>query len=257
MTLAQIQRDFRAFIISGSPAIEAAIGEDARRGLAVYHHAFRANLIACLQDTFEKTAAWLGEDAFERAALAHIEKHPPTSWTLSAYGEGFDETLAARYPADPEVAELAWLDWRLRRAFDGPDADVQDPADLAGVDWSQAVLRLAPTLALREIDTNVAALWKGMTDGGAPPPAAMLDTPQGLAVWRRDLSPQFRALTAIEYRSLEWAMSGATFGDICVRVAQAVLPSDDPVTVAGGFLGRWFAERIVIGASGPMARHGA
>ncbi len=138
MTLEQIQRDFRAHIVSGSPAIEAAIVGDARRGLAVYHHAYRANLIACLRDSFEKTAAWLGDDAFERAALGHIEANPPRSWTLGVYGHGFDDTLATRFPADPEIAELAWLDWRLRRAFDGPDVEIEDPAASADLDWESS-----------------------------------------------------------------------------------------------------------------------
>jgi hypothetical protein len=251
MTLAQLQRDFRAYIVNRSPAIESAIAKEARRGLAVYHHAFRANLVACLNDAYEKTAAWLGEEAFERAALGHIEAHPPTSWTLSDYGGDFDATLAARYPADPEVAEMAWLDWRLRRAFDGPDARIQDPAALAGRDWEQVVLRLAPTLALREVETNVAALWSGMAEGGRPPPAEALDARRGLAVWRRDLSPQFRTLDCVEYRALERAHSGATFGEICMGVAEDVPPSEDPAAAAGGLLGRWFAEQIVIGAEMP------
>jgi len=251
MTLAQLQRDFRAYIVTGSPAVEAAIADGAGRGLAVYHHAFRANLIACLTDTFEKTAAWLGEDAFERAALAHIEAHPPTSWTMSDYGESFDDTLAARYPADPEVAELAWLDWRLRRAFDGPDTQIQDPAGLADLDWERAALRLAPTLALRGVETNVAALWSGMAEGAKPPPAAILDEPRGLAAWRRDLTPQFRTLGTVEHRALERARSGATFGDICAGVAGDIPPSEDPAATAGALLARWFAEQIVIGATGP------
>jgi len=249
MTLVQLQRDFRAYIVAGSPAVEAAIAEDARRGLAVYHHAFRANLIACLKDTFEKTAAWLGEDAFERAALAHIEAHPPASWTMSDYGGDFEDTLAARYPADPEVAELAWLDWRLRRAFDGPDSEIQDPAGLADLDWERAVLRLAPTLALREVETNAPALWSGMAEDAEPPPAVMLDERSGLAVWRRDLIPQFRTLEIVEHRALERARSGATFGDICIGVAEDIRPSQDPAAAAGGLLGRWFAEQIVTGAA--------
>ena len=252
MTLAQLQRDFRAYIVAGSPAVEAAIAEDARRGLAVYHHAFRANLIACLKDTFEKTAAWLGEDAFERAALAHIEAHPPASWTMSDYGGDFEDTLAARYPADPEVAELAWLDWRLRRAFDGPDKQIQDPTGLADLDWERVVLRLAPTLALREVETNVAAIWSGMAEGADPLPAAMLETRRGLAVWRRDLSPQFRTLSDVEHHALERARSGATFGNICMGVAEDIPPSEDPDAEAGGLLGRWFAEQIVVGADIPL-----
>jgi hypothetical protein len=247
MTLEQIQREFRAYVVSGSPAIEACVAPDARRGLAVYHHAYRADLIACLKDGFEKTAAWLGEDAFERAALAHIEASPPRSWTLNDYGEGFDDTLAARYPADTEVAELAWLDWRLRRAFDGPDAAVMDLASRGDIDWETARLRLAPTLAIREIETNAPALWSAMADGGTPPPATLLERPQGLAVWRRELSPRFRTLAEHEYRALMGALAGDDFGAICAVIAEAIGEADDPAAVAGAMLAGWLAEQIVVG----------
>lgn len=247
MTLEQIQRDFRAYVVAGSPAIEASIAEPARRGLAVYRHAYRANLIACLRDSFEKTAAWLGEDAFERAALAHIEATPPSGWTLGDYGEGFDDTLAARYPADPEIAELAWLDWRLRRAFDGPDVEVEDLASSADIDWETVRFRLAPTLAVREIETNAPALWSAMADGGAPPPANLLDDRQALAVWRRELSPRFRTLGEREYRALTSAGAGDSFGMICAVIAEATGAAEDPAATAGAMLAGWLAEQIVVG----------
>jgi hypothetical protein len=251
MTLAELQRAFRAHIERGEGAINDGVPPAARRGLAVYHHAYRANLVACLADTFEKTAAWLGEGAFEAAALEHVAGHPPASWTLNDYGQGFDDTLEGLYPADPEVAELAWLDWSLRRAFDGPDAEVQDPADLAGVDWDRAVLRLAPTLALRRTRTNAAALWSAMAAGDTPPEVACPSGAAGLAVWRRDLSPRFRSLAETDYRALEQALAGARFAEICEALADDALSGEDTAAFAGGLLSGWLAEQIVIGAHVP------
>ncbi len=248
MTLARLQRDFHDHIVRGSPAVEAAVPEAARRGLAVYRHAYRANLIACLKDTFEKTAAWLGDEAFEAAALEHIAEQPPTSWTLSDFGDGFDRTLAGLYPADPEVAELAWLDLRLRRAFDGPDATISDVAALADVDWELAVLDLAPTLSLASITSNVVALWTAMDDQETPPPVVLLESPLGVAVWREALSPRFRTLRAAEYGSLRRAREGASFGELCADLATG-FPGEDEAAAAfaGGLLAGWLSEGIVIG----------
>ncbi len=248
MTLAQIQRDFCAFIVAAKPDIEPAIAVDAHRGLAVYHHAFRATLIACLRDTYEKTAAWLGEDAFETAALEHIAEHPPHSWTLNDYGDGFETTLASLYRADPEVEEVAWLDWSLRRAFDGIDSKVQDPIVLAGIDWETAVLRLAPTLVMRPMVTNCVALWNAMAEETTPPAVARLGTFHALAVWRGDLSPRFRSLDAVEYRALRRAADGAPFGVLCAELAADLPNPDDAAAFVGGLLGQWFSEKLVIGA---------
>jgi hypothetical protein len=250
MSLEAIQRAFLAHVVRGDGAIVAAVSERGRRGLAVYPHAYRANLVACLKDTYEKTLAWLGEEDFDAAALEHITEHPPRSWTLADYGEAFPSTLAGLYPADPEVEELAWLDWTLRRAFDGPDASVQDPATLGGVDWEQAVFTLAPTLAVREVKTNVAALWNAMAAGETPCPATLLDAPRALAVWRRELSPMFRSLDAPERAALDLARAGATFGQICAALAAQSPDQEAAAAAAGALLAGWLADQMVVGVAG-------
>jgi hypothetical protein len=249
MSLRAIQRDFLAHVLRGDDVIVPRVSARGRPGLAVYAHAYRANLVACLKDTYEKTLAWLGDDAFEAAALAHIARHPPRSWTLAAYGQTFPRTLAGLYPADPEVEELAWLDGALRRAFDGPDAVVQDPATLGDVDWERAVL-----IYVRVTLTNVAALWTGITEA-APPPPARLDMPRALAVWRRDVSPMFRSLSPRESMALDLARAGAAFGEICAMLADHHTDPDAAAAEAGGFLAGWLGDQIVVGVAG--AAHGA
>ena len=246
MSLAQLQRDFSAHILTGAAEVEPHIKGGARRGLAVYRHAYRATLTECLRDSFEKTLLWLGEDAFDAAALIHIPGHPPSSWTLADYGRGFDQTLAGLYPDDPEIEELAWLDWSLRRAFDGPDAPPLDPAALAEVDWDAARLSLAPTLVMCPVTTNCAALWTGLVNE-EPPAAQTLDGFAGLIVWRQALSPRFVTLTQPEYRALEQAKAGVSFGAICSGLAEEFPDPEAAAAYAGGLLGRWLADGVVIG----------
>src|SRR5579859_561431 len=72
MSLLAIQRSFRDHILAGIDVAFDPIKPEAMRGLAVYRHAYRAQLVACLRDTFEITWAWLGDESFDRAAYLHV-----------------------------------------------------------------------------------------------------------------------------------------------------------------------------------------
>ncbi len=244
MSLILLQQGMRDHLLWGSPSIASRLRGNEARGLAVYHHAYRAQLIACLSDTYEKVWAWLGDDAFEAAASHHVEANAPHSWTLSDYGETFGQTLADFYPADPEVAELAWLDWSLRRAFDGPDARPVDPGALDDVDWDAAVFEFVPTLRLGVLTTNAAAIWSALAENEMPPAAQSLATAAGVRVWRRDLSSQFRSISPDELRALERALGGATFPEICDCAIEDASP-ERAHEVAGQMLGQWLLDGIV------------
>jgi len=250
MNLLAIQRSVRDHLISGADEIKAQIHGDASSRLAVYHHAYRAQLLDCLRDTFERVWAWLGDAAFEAAARRHIESHPPHSWTLSDYGDEFDRTLSELYPDDREVAELAWLDWSLRRAFDGPDATPIAADALSGIDWDHAILCIAPTLRMRSISTNCAAIWTALSEKNAPPAAARLHAPTALRVWRKDFSPHFRAVESIEQHVLLMACNGASFAAICTAIADRTEPAK-ALEVAGGLLAGWLHDGLIIAVENP------
>jgi hypothetical protein len=245
MTLLALQRSMRDHLISGADEIKAQIRGDSSPRLAVYHHAYRAQLLDCLRDTFERVWAWLGDIGFEAAARRYIESHPPHSWTLSAYGDDFDRTLSGLYPDDREVAELAWLDWSLRRAFDGRDATPVAPDALSGIDWDHAILCIVPTLRVTSISTNCAAIWTSLSEGRTPPLAARLHTPMALRVWRKDLSPHFRAVDSIEQQALSMACDGASFAAICSAIAVRMVSSRAP-EVAGALLAGWLQDGLII-----------
>ena len=207
MNLIQRQRLLRDHLLSHPAAAASEIRGDASAGLAVYHHAYRAQLIDCLRDTFEKLALWLGDELFETTALAYVEANPPRSWTLADYGADFAAALTKIHPDDPEVAELAWLDWVLRRAFDGADAAPVSADALSEVDWDAAVFTFVPTLSLNLMRTNCAALWSAMAEDVMPPPAALLSASGTIRVWRSGLSPQFKTISSLEARALQLAMA--------------------------------------------------
>jgi hypothetical protein len=98
VTLLALQRSMREHLIRGTDEIRTQIHGDPSPRLAVYHHAYRAQLVDCLRDTFERVWAWLGDAGFEAAARGYIGSHPPHSWTLSDYGDEFDRALSELYP---------------------------------------------------------------------------------------------------------------------------------------------------------------
>lgn len=247
MKLADIQRGFTAYIRGGGEDEMEIVAPQSLRGLPVYHYAYRASLIEALRDVFERTQAWLGDEFFDEAARAHIARHPPNSWTMSDYGVGFEETLDSLYPDNPEVAELAWIDWSLRIAFNGPDAAPLDVTSLAEVDWDAARLHLAPTLVMRSVTTNCAALWGALTDDNPEPPAAEIsEKPVMLTVWRHDLMPRFHSVTDEEHEALVMARDGVPFGAICARLAEGAEDEADVAERAGAMLGRWITEGVLV-----------
>ncbi len=241
MSLLDTQRGFRDHILAGT---DAPLPGAPERGLAVYRHAYRAQLIASLRDTFEKTWAWLGDEAFDKAARHHVEHHAPKSWTLNEYGADFVQSLRALYPGDPEVAELAWLDWTLRRAFDGPDADAIKPEALAQVDWDNAVLIFVPTLTMGEVATNWAAIWGVLAEEKTPPAAERLAAPATIRVWRSGLTPKYRTIENFEQRALTLAMAGSSFADLCALLVEAG-DTDRAAQNVGAVLALWLQDGLI------------
>ena len=246
MSLRALQRDFRAWLITGENCEAAKFGAAARAGLDVYQNNYRAQLVAVLEDAYVRVKAWLGDDAFLDAAKAHIDRAPPCDWSLDHYGRDFAETLRARYPQDPEVAELAWLDRTLADVFVAPDADPLEPDQLATVEWEHAVLRLAPSLRLGRLTTNSAAIWSALSAGTQPPGAVLLPAPATLVAWRQGFTSSFRSLDEREAQAIEHVRAGRTFGALCAELVEAVGETEG-VKTAGTWLAQWLREGWVVG----------
>jgi len=246
MSLLALQRDMRAWLTAQDAQAAGRIGRDARPGLLIYQNNYRAQLAACLEAIFDRTRAWMGREAFLAAASVHIERVPPSSWTLDAYGADFPQTLARLHPEDPEIAELAWIDLTLDQAFVTMDAEPLSPAALTGVDWDRAVLRLSPSLSLASQTTNAAAIWSALAARAPPPPVEAAAALGGLRVWRSRQGPRVRAIEADEARALERTRAGARFATICDDAVDR-LGADEGVRRAGRWLESWLRDDLIVG----------
>lgn len=216
-------------------------------GLAVYRSAYRNRLLDTLITRYERTQKWIGEDGFNAAACHHIILNPPASWTLDHYGADFPDSLEALFAEDPEVAELAWLEWHMQQAFAAPDCPVMAMADLAGLaegNWDRACFALVPGFAAREIHTQCVALWQGLAEQAEPPVELALEQPAGLIVWRHGFSPHYRLVDLQELGALRAIAAGRDFASICDEMA-AIDGAQVAVARLGGLLGQWLADGLI------------
>ncbi len=243
-----LQRDMRAWLVAADAGAASRFGSPAAAGLRVYQNNYRAQLVACLEESFGQTRAWIGDEAFHDAVVAHIDRVPPSSWTLDAYSQDFPTTLSMLYPDDREVAELAWIECALGEAFVGPDSAALGVAVLAQVDWDKAVLQFTPTLTLHALTTNAPAIWSALFAAEAPPTVQLLPEPGAILVWRRDQVSLFRAIDCAERDTLQRASAGVAFADLCVELVDAYGETVG-VARAGTMLGQWLADGLIVGIS--------
>ncbi len=193
-------------------------GVDAADRLRTYHHAYRARLTEVLADTFAKTRLFMGSDLFDEEAAAYAVAHPPTARSLNRYGQGFPAFLSSRYPHNPELAELAYLDGDLRFCFDEADAPALGAeaaqADAAGL-WLSRAAPLHASLRIRPIRTSVVAIWRAIDADAEVPAVQALEAPAALVVWRKDWQPHFQTVDAPQASFLRRLAQGASIYAAC------------------------------------------
>lgn len=242
MNLAELQRDFGACLKADVPV---GFGPLACPGLTIYQNNYRAQLVTCLEESFEKTRQWIGGEAFHEAVAAHVERMPPSSWTLDAYPRDFPETLAALYPIDTEVAELARLELALAEAFVGPNSTKLNAEVIANTNWERARLIFAPTLEILPLTTNAPAIWSALAGDMSPPMSALLPEEGAMIVWRDDEVSRFRAIDAAELRAILKVRSGTAFADLCAAMV-ALAGEAAGVTQTGVWLGEWLKNGLLV-----------
>ena len=238
MTLLALQCDFRDWLKSGGEQQAARFPESARAGLAIYQNNYRAQLTDCLEESFPATLAWLGGEAFHAAVVAHVEAAPPSSWTLDLYPRDFPATLRNLYPDDPEVGDIAMIEFALGEAFVANDAPPL-ALDLSLVDWDSARFGFVPSLAIYKLATNAPAIWSAIIAGEDPPAATILRKDSAVIVWRTDETCRFRSIDMPESDALSYLSApGTTFGSFC-NSGRAHAEE------IGQWLSQWIADGII------------
>ena len=254
LSVLSMQLQFQQHLLGNGDATSLVTGTAARQtlGLGIYAHAYRARLLDTLADAYKKTQAVMGEAAFETAALDYIAAHPPTTRSLRWYGDHFDTHLATHHADQPAHAEIARLDWALRKAFDGPDADPLDASALSEVPpeaWATLRLVPVPTADLLVFRHNTVAVWQALDDDTVPPALEASAMEVDWLIWRKGLQPHFRSLHRIEAALLRAMQGGSSFAQACAHAeagaAGAGHTEDDVSMLIGGFMQQWFEDGLL------------
>lgn len=247
MKLAQWQESFRDWLTTGSATSADAFGDRAWPGLTVYQNNYRTQLVTCLEVSYPQLLRRVGEANFRNAAIAHIDAHPPRGWTLDTYGADFVDTLVALFPRNPDLHELAWIEWSLSEAFVAPDASPLAREALWSVNWDEARLRLTPSLRHRVATTNADDVWSALqNDADSVPDGEMLDVAGTLVVWRQGFHSRLRRLDADDDAALRLAIGKGHFAAMCDTLVMR-LGEEAGVARAGALLADWLDAGIVVG----------
>jgi len=250
MKLAELQNDFQRALFDteckGADWIsESARGLSARDRLDIYYNAYRLRLIDVLLDTFEHTAIYLGDDWFNQLAADYVQSYPLTYKNIGLYGKNFPGFLAEQLAEDKEVSELALMDWKLRRAFDGADSAVMtldDLQHLANVEGFR--LQPVPTMTTCTQEYNSLEIWNAINQDQTPPVVERLPQPIELLIWRKGHSPHFRSLSIIESAAITY-LSSADSLDAIGATLEKDFPGVDVATEFGLMLHRWLDDEII------------
>lgn len=256
-TLAETQAAFMRAILDDALPLPQGWGNSQAAGMAVYRGNYRSALMDALADTFERTRAYVGAQAFGQASAHHAIANPPAGWTIDEAGADFDTTCAELFGDNPEVAEIAWLEWAMLELATAPDSEPLDPAGFGAAtarfgdeDWMGLRVEFQPRAVSRIVQHDLTALWTALTDEDDARPDPSLPEPQGCLVWREDERPTFILVETGNAQAFAAMQDGASYGEVIALLAGDA-PDDEAVQNAamraGGYLGRWLQEGIVTG----------
>jgi hypothetical protein len=252
MNLQELQTNFQHIILDSECSdanwvSKSEQGLSSQERLAIYHNAYRVRLIDVLMDTFEHTAAYLGDDWFQDLASIYVQSHNSTHNNIGAYGKEFPQFLAAQLPADKEVSELALLDWKLRRAFDGADSSImthEHLQQLASTEQEISNLQPVPTLNISKYYFNTLDIWHAINLEQQPPVVQQLPQPVDVVIWRKEHSPHFRSISKMESQAITYVCSGYTLNAIGAELEKD-FPEVDVAKEFGHMLHHWINDQLL------------
>jgi len=245
-SLTWLQEALQQHILQGDTQVACAVLDQGSlpplARLKIYHDAYRWRLLEVMQDHFAQTHRYLGDGFFQSEALAFIEAHPSKHHSLRDYGHAWPEWLAARFPDDTDMADLARLEWALRQAFDAANRCALTLADLGHVPadaWATVGFELAPGTTVLHLSHDVAPLWQSLAREEAPEPVR--SRPTGVLVWRQGWQPHFRTLQESEALAVEALLAGRSFSEACAHL----VASPNGETQVGQWLQTWVEEGLL------------
>ena len=253
-TLAERQKAFLASLLDERAPAPEGWGNRQAAGMTVYRGNYRSALMGALADTYERTALYLGPEVFARASINHAIAHPPGGWTIDEVGAGFDQTCAAMFGENPEVAELAWLEWAMLELATAPDCTPLTAQDFASAnaefgeeDWAGLRLGFQPRLSVRLVAHDLEAIWRALPERREQ---TTLAEPRACITSREGERPTFTLFEADHAPAITAMQEGASYGELIgVLLGDNSDPGPDDIQNAamraGAMLGAWLGEGLI------------
>jgi hypothetical protein len=199
-------------------------GRPAKRRFDVHRNNVVVGMIEALRATFPAVERLVGEDFFNAAARAYLEKEPPGSPLLFRYGKTFGAFLDGFPPAAtvPYLCDVARLEWARLEAYHAADRDPLSIDALSGVPAhavGETTFELHPSLRLIASAWPVVSLWAASTDRGSSADVDM-KRPEAALVIRPALEVDTRLLPICGYQFMMVLKEGATLEAAAVAAAE-------------------------------------
>lgn len=155
-SLATLQSGFAASLLSAEKVAD--------RRFFVHRNNVKASLGAALAARFPVVLRLVGVEFFRAMAVVFVERHPPRSPVLAAYGAGFADFLDGFEPvADlPYLADVARLEWARHLAWhaaDAPAISIEELTTVAPNRLDSVRLRLHPAATVVVSIWPVISIW--------------------------------------------------------------------------------------------------
>ena len=244
------QTALQDWLLHGNAAVSGCIAGDRRdQRLRIYGDAYRLRLIDILSNDFPVLHALAGEGMFETLAGGYLHAHPSRHPSVRHFGRDFAAWLQRHEHSSTWVA-LADFEWMQGEVFDAADAvamALEDVAALPADAWPGLRLALHPAIRRMRAPDCIPAIVEAH-HAGRPLPSAEACDPSDWLLWRDDFRVHWRRLDTDEAALLGMAADGATFADLCARLATHMPESDAALRVVG-LLKLWITDGLVIAAA--------
>jgi hypothetical protein len=253
MRLPPLQRAFAGYLLTGEPAIRAAVLPSSKADidtlLGVYRHGYAARLVEVLGNDFPALKGLLGEAAFECMARAYLAAHPSRGFSVRSFGNALVEFLGAtpRYSERPALADMAAFEAALADAFDAADAEPIRTEHLANVPppaWPSLSFQFHPSVRLLSLRTQAPEAWSAQKEG-RPCTEPALSEGEWL-IWRQALEVKYRRLDRDESAALQAAMTGEDFSSLCEVLVEHG-SEEQAAFRAAGLIRVWIEAGLIAG----------
>jgi hypothetical protein len=209
-----------------------------------------------LRNDYPALHACLGDEEFEKIALAYMFARPSRFRNARWFAAGLPDFLRATAPfsQDRFACGLAAIEAALALSFDAAD-ETPLAVEILGVtpeeDWPLLRFAFHPCVALIEASAVALAAHETVQRGEEEADLSeVADEDLTLLVWREGLDVQYRALDEREALALREASAGKPFGEICALLAFAnpQEPAEDITSAAASFLVGWFGAGMIVAA---------